>query len=154
MGPMTEFEVVLRGYDRSAVDHLVQAVDAAAGNRNQINAAIREVGPLPMALRGYAPAQVDAWLAHCLAGQQGIDADPNPGISIPELPVVLRGYRIAETDALLATVRGALESNDAARRADALQAITHARLPIGFRAYDRAVVDAYLQRAAKALHAS
>ncbi|MFG2040416.1 DivIVA domain-containing protein [Dactylosporangium sp. NPDC048998] len=154
MGLMIEFEVVLRGYDRFAVDMLVQAVDAAAGDREQIDAAFKEISPLPVVLRGYDRAQVDAWLAQCRAGGLGAGPAPEAGTPVLELSIVLRGYRATETDALLATVHAALEGGDPVRRAEALRAITEAQLPVGFRGYDRGQVDTYLSRAAGALRAS
>jgi hypothetical protein len=39
---MAEFEVALRGYDRFAVDALVQAVTAARGDRAKIDAAVAQ----------------------------------------------------------------------------------------------------------------
>jgi DivIVA domain-containing protein len=161
---MTEFEVVLRGYDRFAVDVLVQAVEAAAGDRDEIDAVIKEAGPLPMVLRGYAPAQVDAWLASRRAGDVGdrpaAAGGPAPAAGGPapaaepravEFNLVLRGYRVSATDALLATVAAAEASDDPARRAAALRAITEARLPVALRGYDRWQVDSHLERAAQAL---
>ena len=134
---MNEFEVVLRGYDRVAVDTLAQAIEAA----------IEKSGPLPMTLRGYSPAQVDAWIAGAAAGTAAADT----GTGVLELSVVLRGYRPAETDALLAAVGAGLGSDDDARRAEALRAITRTQLPVGFRGYDRGQVDDYLRRAKSAL---
>ncbi|MEV8515395.1 hypothetical protein [Dactylosporangium sp. NPDC051484] len=149
---MTEFDVVLRGYDRLAVDSLVQAVDAAGDDQDQIDAAIRKTGRLPVVLRGYHSAQVDAWLARRRAGDSSVG--PEPGTPAVELSVVLRGYRPTETDALLATVAAALEGSDPIRRAEALRAITEVQLPVGFRGYDRSQIDAYLRQAAQALRAS
>jgi hypothetical protein len=145
---MTEFGVFLRGYDRAAVDQIVRAVRAAGDDPARIEAVLAEMGPLPVVLRGYAREQVDAWL------DEFRTAEPpaaEPESALPELPVVLRGYTIEETDRLVTAVQAALDGDDAGRRAAALRAITGARLPVGFRGYDRATVDAYLQRSAKEL---
>jgi len=150
---VTDFEVVLRGYDRFTVDVLVQAVEAAAGDQRQVDAAIKEVTPLPMVMRGYAPAQVDAWLTRCRTGNHGANPDQEPNAEPVEFSIVLRGYRVAETDALLATVQAALVSSDAARRVEAVRMITEARLAIGFRGYDRGEVDRCLERVADQLRA-
>jgi hypothetical protein len=154
MSLMTEFDVALRGYDRFAVDTLVQAVNAAAGDQDQIDAAIKEIGPLSIVLRGYERAQVDAWLARCRAGELGVGPAPEPGTPALEFSLVLRGYRVAETNALLAKVGAALEGSDSFHRTEALRAITEVRLPVGFRGYDRGQIDAHLKRAAQALRAS
>lgn len=147
---MVKFDVVLRGYDRVAVDALVEVVDAAAGDRDRIDAAVR--GGLPVVLRGYDRAQVDAWLARRAGGPRTGEASASviPG---PELMIVLRGYRVAETDALLATVGAAVAGNDPFRRAEALRAITESGLPVSFRGYDRRRVDIYLKRATQILRA-
>ncbi|MGI5176314.1 hypothetical protein ACQEVZ_08305 [Dactylosporangium sp. CA-152071] len=149
---MVAFDVVLRGYDRRAVDALMRAVEAAAGDRDRIAAAVRAAGRLPVVLRGYSPVQVDAWLAASRTAEPEPGAGPAPvWAAAVELPVVLRGYRPAETDALLTLVAGAIASGDAARRADALRAIGDAHLPVAFRGFDRAAVDAWLARAAHQL---
>ncbi|MFF5228005.1 hypothetical protein [Dactylosporangium sp. NPDC000521] len=151
---MVVFDVVLRGYDRHAVDVLVRAVEAAAGDRDRIAAAVREAGPLPVVLRGYSPVQVDAWLAASRTAEPDPGSGPGPvWAAAVELPVVLRGYRREETDALLTLVAGAIASGDAARRADALRAIDDARLPVALRGFDRTAVDAWLGRAAGQLRA-
>jgi DivIVA domain-containing protein len=150
---VVEFEVVLRGFDRFTVDALVQAVEAAAGDQRQIAAAIKEVTPLPVVMRGYDRAQVDAWLTRCQTGNRGAGPDQEPNAEPVEFSIVLRGYRVAETDALHATVQAALVSGDAARRNEAVHMITEARLPIGFRGYDRGQVDRCLERVADQLRA-
>lgn len=138
---MVSFEVVLRGYDRGAVDALVQAVEAA-GDQDRIVAAIKDAGPLPVVLRGYDPAQVDTWLAG-----HGAGFDPGP----PELTVVLRGYDRVAVDALMATVAAALAGKDPARRSAALRAIGEAQLPVVWRGYDRREVDLFLEMTAEML---
>jgi hypothetical protein len=148
---MTQFDVVLRGYDRAAVDALVAAVDAAGAAPERIDAAAMQRGGLPIVLRGYDRAQVDAWLARRLVAQPGTGEAESSVIAGPELVIILRGYRVVETDALLATVRSALAGSDPFRRAAAVRAIAAAHLPIGFRGYDRGMIDTYLDRANQAL---
>ncbi|MDG4825483.1 hypothetical protein O7635_26855 [Asanoa sp. WMMD1127] len=147
---MTEFDISLRGYDRAAVESMVRAVNAAAGDQAAIEAAVRAYWPPIEVLRGYDRAQVDAWLARARAG--GVAADPTEvDPPTPEFLVVLRGYRIKETDALVATVAAALASDDPFRRAEALRAIAGPRPPVAFRGYDRRMVDKHLSRAERAL---
>lgn len=142
---MTRFDVVLRGYDRVAVDALVAAVEA--GDHERVDAAVTTPGALPVVLRGYDRAQVDAWL-----GRQPVFGKAEPSVVPgPERVIVLRGYRVAETDALLATVGSALAGDDPFRRADALRALAGAALPVVLRGYDRARIDAYLAWATRAL---
>jgi DivIVA domain-containing protein len=130
------FEVVLRGYDRFAVDALVQKVEAAAGDKKRIAAAIKGAGPLSVVLRGYDRAQVDAWLAG-----RGAKAAPAGGAKPAPAPLefmmTLRGYRPAEVDALLAIVQEALAGDDPDVRREALRAIEKAQLPVGLRGFDR-----------------
>jgi DivIVA domain-containing protein len=142
MSAVPEFDVSLRGYDRPAVDALVRAVEAAAGDPARIAAAVKEAGSPLIVLRGYDRMQVDAWLA----GRGGAVA-----ADTPRLLIALRGYRIAETDALLTTVDAALAGDDPFRRAQALRAIHEVRLPVAFRGYDRGMVDSLLERAARDL---
>ncbi len=145
---VTRFDVVLRGYDRLAVDALVTAVEAATGDRERIGEAVMQRGGPPVVLRGYDRAQVDAWLARHRV------AEPDTGeaaIPDPELVVVLRGYRMAETNTLLATVASALARDDPFRRAEALNAIAAARLPVSLRGYDRRRIDNYLEKATQVL---
>ncbi len=149
MAGVTDFDISLRGYDRSTVDALVRDVSAAAGDPARIDAVIADVGPPLVVLRGYDRAQVDAWLARSRAAA-GPTAGPAAEAAVQPL-IVLRGYRIAETDALLATVGDALGQDDPFRRAAALRAIAEARLPVAFRGYDRGQVDAYLRHATQAL---
>jgi hypothetical protein len=154
MWTMTRFYVVLRGYDRDAVDALVDAVDAAAGDPDRIEAAVTARGELRIVNRGYDRRQVDAWLEHHRAAELATGAAASsPTISGPELVIVMRGYRIAETDALLAIVGPALAGNDRVRRAEALRAVTETRLPASFRGYDRRRIDSYLERAVQNLRA-
>jgi hypothetical protein len=147
---VTEFEISLRGYDRSAVDALVGTVTGAAGDRVAVEAAITKAEPLLVVLRGYDRRQVDAWLARHRSGEAAAGAAAESQVTL-RLLVVLRGYRIAETDALLATVDRALGQDDPFRRAEALRAIAEARLPVAFRGYDRALVDRYLGEAQRVL---
>jgi hypothetical protein len=88
---MTKFDVVLRGYDRVAVDALVEAVDAAAGDRHRIDAAVAERGRPPVVLRGYDRAQVDAWLARHPAAKPCTGEASSSASQGPELVIVLRG---------------------------------------------------------------
>jgi len=145
------FDVSLRGYDRSTVDALVRAVEAAAGDPVAIDAAIEAAGPPLVVLRGYDRWQVDSWLASRRSAGATAGAATAPKDGAPRPLIVLRGYRIAETDALFATVEAAAGADDPFRRAAALRAIAEARLPVAFRGYDRGQVDAYLREATQAL---
>ena len=147
MAGVTDFDISLRGYDRSTVDTLVRAVGAAAGDPARIDSVIADAGTPAVVLRGYDRAQVDAWLARSRAAA-GAAATAEPAA---QPLIVLRGYRIAETDALFATIGAALGQDDPFRRAAALRAIAEARLPVAFRGYDRGQVDAYLRHATQAL---
>jgi cell division septum initiation protein DivIVA len=142
MDLVTSFEVVLRGYDRVAVDALVRAVESAAGDEDRIAAAIKSAGSIPVVLRGYDRAQVDAWLAG-----HGAGSEPE----IAEFEVMLRGYGRAETDALLTTVEAAMDSTDPALRREALRAISAAQLPVVWRGYNRRQVDGWLEMLADVL---
>lgn len=146
---MTRFDIVLRGYDRIAVDALVAAVEAAAGDRERIGEAVMRRGGPPVVLRGYDRAQVDAWLAqHRVAEPDTGEASAIPG---PELVIVLRGYRMAETNTLLTTIGSALAHDDPFRRAEALTAIAAARLPVSLRGYDRGRIDSYIEKVTRVL---
>lgn len=66
-----QFRVVLRGYDRSPVDDLVEVVRVAAASadpevRARTAEALRAVR-LPVVLRGYDRTQVDAYLEQAAA---------------------------------------------------------------------------------------
>jgi hypothetical protein len=147
---MTRFDVVLRGYDRRAVDALVTAVEAA-GDRERIREVVNERGEPPVVLRGYDRGQVDAWLARRRVAEPGTGAASSPAVPGPELVIVLRGYHMAETDALLVVVGSALAGDDPFRRAAALSAIAATRLPVSLRGYDRKGIDSFLEGAARVL---
>lgn len=149
---MTQFAVVLRGYDRVAVDALVAAIDAAAGDRERIDSVVAERGSPRVVLRGYDRAQVDAWLARCRVAEPDAGKASPSAVPGPELVIVLRGYRMAETDGLLATIGVALANDDPFRRTEAMRAIASARLPVSIRGYDRGRIDTYLERVTQALH--
>jgi hypothetical protein len=84
---MTRFDVVLRGYDRLAVDALVTAVEAAAGDPERIGEAVMQRGGLPVVLRGYDRAQVDAWLARHRVAESDTGKASSSAIPGPELVV-------------------------------------------------------------------
>jgi DivIVA domain-containing protein len=152
MSAVPDFDVSLRGYDRPAVDALVRAVEAAAGDPARVAAAVKEADSLLIVLRGYDRMQVDAWLTARGGALAGAASGARAGAAdAPRLLIALRGYRIAETDALLATVDAALAGDDPFRRAEALRAIHEVRLPVAFRGYDRGMVDSLLERAARDL---
>jgi DivIVA domain-containing protein len=66
MSDQPTFAILLRGYDRDAVDALVHRVgaagDASAEKRARLRDELRDPR-LPRALRGYDPREVDRYLA-------------------------------------------------------------------------------------------
>jgi hypothetical protein len=65
-----KFTVVLRGYDKYAVDAMRQRVEEAlAGNRPEVKAAVRDAvrrASFVVAFRGYDRPQVDDWFSRAL----------------------------------------------------------------------------------------
>ena len=65
--------------------------------------------------------------------------------------ISFRGYDVTAVDALVRQAVAALAGTDLAQRAAARDAVLHTRLHTTLRGYDRAQVEAHLNRLAKAL---
>ena len=66
MSEEPNFAILLRGYDRDAVDALVRRIGAAGDATTEERARLRDElrdPRLPRALRGYDPREVDRYLA-------------------------------------------------------------------------------------------
>ncbi|MFC0003630.1 hypothetical protein [Micromonospora siamensis] len=155
------FVVTLRGYDMRQVEGLFTEVDRAlAGDSEVARAAARDAlrsAGLRRRIRGYAPGEVDAAIAHRQEALSSLGGRLRP---VPVRPaadtpapftVVVGGYDIRQVDDLLATADRALAADSAVARAAARDALRSADLRRGLRGYARRAVDEAVAERLRAL---
>jgi hypothetical protein len=141
------FTIVLRGYDRSEVEKVLQEVDEALASGSEATqasalATLRTTQFSP-ALRGYAIDEVDRAVRQRLGRLGGA---PEPPPTPVEFTVMLRGYDTAEVDRLLSRADEAEASASESLRAAARAALATAAFRQRLRGYSRDQVDNEIQR--------
>jgi DivIVA domain-containing protein len=146
-----EFDIVVRGYDRMAVDSALEAAHRAAQSDDPAvrEAAAQELhkADFPVTLRGYARDQVDTYIATLIS--ERLSTGPERWAAEDSVEVDFatssRGYSIEEVDALLAQAGAALASKNPSQMSAARAAVQTPKLRVKwFGGYDREQVDHYL----------
>jgi DivIVA domain-containing protein len=133
--------IVMRGYDRDAVDAFLARCRASLGDADHALPELRDVRPpvdplppldagdvravqFPVTLRGYDMAQVDELLNRFAAALPAVERRPGwdvpppaavPAGTGPGLRKVVRGYDVAEVDAFLSRCAHTLAESGARR---------------------------------------
>ncbi|WP_155374859.1 DivIVA domain-containing protein [Catellatospora vulcania] len=160
MLPPPDFTVVLRGFDRSEVDALIEAV-----YRGEAHLAGRTVFDFTVVLRGYDREQVNAYLGRLAALHEAEGgfrplADPDSGVptvgpvalrdpAFPRAVLFGKGYDPAQVDALVARIAPVLAGGGGVSSDE----VERASFPLVRKGYDVDRVDAYLKAVAIRLRA-
>ncbi|MFW6638637.1 DivIVA domain-containing protein [Nocardiopsis algeriensis] len=148
--PVPEFDVVLRGYDRTQVtDAVTRAHAAVSGDSSAPHIGAAELAALnfDVVLRGYDRTQVgwyvDNLLTELRVAEGGDPAPPSSAPPPPEFDLLLRGYDRTQVADAVTRAFATLNGDSSAPHIGAAE-LAALNFDVVLRGYDRTQVGSYI----------